>query len=188
MSDTYHYEEGAIHNDHKKVLQIGSVGVNDVGKLLGAFFHGSVEEAEIVEPGNKELADTRQSIKDELFALAEKGDWVEGITAESIKGMLEMVLGMGETPLNDEEKEMSEELWGMLEHGRGGNRVRVTWQNLVGYFWDKKLLNAKSAPELNKAFFGDKEGSDNINKGKNGRLKKVTPLLDAYVPKLDKKR
>ena len=187
MSDTYHYEEGAIHNDHKKVLQIGSVGVSDVGKLLGAFFSSDIEDAVIEGNDGKDFPDSRQAIVDELSALVEKGDWVEGITAESIKGMLEMVLGMGETPLSDEEKEMSEELWGMLEHGRG-DRVRVTWQNLVGYFRDKKLLNAKSAPELNKDFFGDKEGSDNINKGRNGRLSKVTPLLDAYVPKLVKKR
>lgn len=187
MSDTYHYEEGAIHNDHKKVLQIGNVGVSDVGKLLGAFFSSDIEDAVIEGNDGKEFPDSRQAIVDELSALVEKGDWVDGITTDDIKGMLTAVLGRGETPLSDEEAEMSEVLWGMLEHGRGGNRVRVTWQNLVGYFWDKKLLNAKSAPELNKDFFGDKIGSDNINKGRNGRLSKVTPLLDAYVPKLVKK-
>ena len=134
------------------------------------------------------LSDSRKAILNELFALAEKGDWAKGITADDIKGMLSMVLEMKDTPLSEEEKGMSEVLWGMIEHGRGGNRIRVRWQNLMGYFWDKKLLAAKSAPELNMVFFGDKEGSDNINKGKNGRLSKVTPLLDAYVPKLDKKR
>jgi len=57
MSDTYNYEEGAIHNDHKKVLQIGSIGMNDVGKLLGAFFGSNIEDAVIV--GDNET-ETRQ--------------------------------------------------------------------------------------------------------------------------------
>lgn len=57
MSDTYNYEEGAIHNDHKKVLQIGNIGVNDVGKLLGAFFGSNIEDAVIV--GDNET-ETRQ--------------------------------------------------------------------------------------------------------------------------------
>ncbi|MCR5064640.1 MAG: hypothetical protein K6A67_02615 [Bacteroidales bacterium] len=48
MSDTYNYDEGSIHNDHKKVLQIGNIGMNDVGKLLGAFFGSNIEDAVIV--------------------------------------------------------------------------------------------------------------------------------------------
>ena len=47
MSDTYNYEEGAVHNDHKKVLHISTVGSKDIGKLIGAFFS---DEAEEVEP------------------------------------------------------------------------------------------------------------------------------------------
>jgi hypothetical protein len=54
-------------------------------------------------------------------------------------------------------------------------------------------LKQKSAPALNVDFFGDKDGSDNINKGRPSRdnmssgFREVLPLLDAYVPKLDKK-
>lgn len=66
MSDTYHYEEGAIHNDHKKVLQIGNVGVSDVGKLLGAFFHSGVEEAEIVEESSESGVATEELNVEEL--------------------------------------------------------------------------------------------------------------------------
>lgn len=72
--------------------------------------------------------DGRTAIADELFALAEKGDWADGVTADDVKGMLAAVLGMGETPLSNEASEMSEELWGMLEHGRG-DRVRVVCEN-----------------------------------------------------------
>lgn len=49
MSDTYNYEEGAIHNDHKKVLHIDNVGSNDVGKLISAFFSDDAVETEVDE-------------------------------------------------------------------------------------------------------------------------------------------
>ena len=49
MSDTYHYDEGAIHNDHKRVIHINTIGVADLGKLLGAFLKDNAEDAEIVE-------------------------------------------------------------------------------------------------------------------------------------------
>ena len=49
MSDTYHYDEGAIHNDHKRVIHINTIGGADLGKLLGAFLKYNAEDAEIVE-------------------------------------------------------------------------------------------------------------------------------------------
>ena len=48
MSDTYKYEDGAIHNDHKKVLHIDNVNGDDVGRLISAFFKDDVEDAVIV--------------------------------------------------------------------------------------------------------------------------------------------
>ncbi|MBR1801433.1 MAG: hypothetical protein IJ767_08115 [Bacteroidaceae bacterium] len=52
MSDTYHYEDGAIHNDHKRVLHIGSVVSGDLGHLMHAFFKDDVEEADVLEENN----------------------------------------------------------------------------------------------------------------------------------------
>jgi len=133
----------------------------------------------------------RQSILDHLLDLADKGDWVSGVTSENVKTMLKTVLGQGEKPLTGKEGELSEKLWNLLESGRG-ERLRVTWQNMVGYYDDRHLLKLKSAPALNTDFFGDKDGSDNINKGRPSRdnmssgFQEVLPLLDAYVPKLDK--
>ena len=49
MSDTYHYDEGAIHNDHKRVIHIDSLGGADLQKLIGAFLMNNAEDAEIVE-------------------------------------------------------------------------------------------------------------------------------------------
>ena len=159
---------------------------NDVVNLNIDKASVSVDKTSLEAPQDNTSKEAREEIADELFTLAENGDWVEGITADDIKGMLTAVLGMGEEKLTGEQAKMSAMLWYMLEQGRG-DRVRVTWQNLVGYLLDKKLLREKSAPELNKDFFGDKKGSDNINKGKYGKLEVVTPLLDAFVPKLPKK-
>ena len=49
MSDTYHYEDGAIHHDHKRVINIDHIGGDDLGKLLSDFWKDNAEEAEVVE-------------------------------------------------------------------------------------------------------------------------------------------
>ena len=213
MSDTYHYEDGAIHHDHKKVLHIDNVNGNDVGRLISAFFKDDVEEAVIVgeEKGTESktkressidtnarlngndntLSANRQAILDQLLDLTDKGDWVNGITSEQIKAMLKAVLGIDEN-LSAKEAELSEVLWHLLESGRG-DRVKIVWQNMVGYLDDKKLFQLKGSPALNKDFFGDDKGYTNIDKGRPSRglmtadFESIIPLLDAYVPKLEKK-
>lgn len=138
------------------------------------------------------LSTPRQSILDQLLNLADKGDWVNGITSEDVKAMLKIVLGQGETPLSVKEIEHSEILWRLLESGRG-DRVKIVWQNIVGYLDDKKLFRQKGSPALNKDFFGDDKGYTNIDKGRPNKglmtpdFESIIPLLDAYVPKLDKK-
>jgi hypothetical protein len=83
-------------------------------------------------------------------------------------------------------------LWRLLESGRG-DRVKIVWQNMVGYMDDKKLFKLKGSPALNKDFFGDDKGYTNIDKGRPSKglmtadFESVIPLLDAYVPKSDKK-
>lgn len=49
MSDTYHYEDGANHYDHKKVLHIDKVQGADLQHLVRAFFKDDAEETEIVD-------------------------------------------------------------------------------------------------------------------------------------------
>ena len=138
------------------------------------------------------LSTPRQSILDQLLNLADKGDWVNGITSEDVKAMLKKVLGQSETPLSNNEVKQSETLWRLLESGRG-DRVKIVWQNMVGYLDDKKLLRLKGSPALNKDFFGDDKGYTNIDKGRPSKglmtadFESVIPLLDAYVPKSDKK-
>lgn len=138
------------------------------------------------------LSIPRQSILDQLLDLADKGDWVNGITSEDVKAMLKIVLGQGENPLTGNEAEQSETLWRLLENGRG-DRLTIVWQNLVGYLDDKKLFRQKGSPALNRNFFGDDKGYTNIDKGRPNKglmtvdFESIIPLLDAYVPKLDKK-
>ena len=211
MSDNYHYEDGAIHHDHKKVLHIDTVNDGDIGKLISAFFKDDAEEAVIVgeEDGSDRetkpesnintnacsnendntLSVNRQVVLDQLLALADKGDWVNGITSEGVKAMLKIALGQGDTPLSAKEAELSEVLWRLLENGRG-NRVKIVWQNLVGYLDDKKLFKQKGSPALNRDFFGDDDGYTNIDKGRPSKglmtadFENIIPLLDAYVPRV----
>lgn len=200
-SEKYHYEPGAIHNDYHKEINIGSVPERAFSEIVKNFFKDDADDAVYsnCEPSigsandyKVALSTSRQSILDQLLDLADKGDWVNGITPSDVKAMLKTVLGQGENPLTGKEAELSEKLWNLLESGRG-ERLRVTWQNMIGYYADRHLLKQKSAPTLNTDFFGDKDGSDNINKGRPSRdnmssgFREVLPLLDAYIPKLDKK-
>lgn len=158
-------------------------------KSQEAEYEEVVEKETPQQSANKTtLSTSRQDIFNQLLDLADKGDWVNGITSDQIKVMLKTVLGLGETQLTGKEAKMSETLWNLLESGRS-ERLRVTWQNMIGYYDDRHLLKQKSSPALNMDFFGDKEGSDNINKGRPSRdnmssgFRDVLPLLDAYVPK-----
>lgn len=124
------------------------------------------------------LSDSRQDILNRLQALADKGDWKNGVTADAIKIMMQQVLQKSET------------LWKLLERGRG-DRVRIVWQNLIGYFIDRKILPTTiGAPALNKMFFDDENGYTNIDKGRPSKrlmtadFESLVPLLDAYVPKV----
>lgn len=130
---------------------------------------------------NNITALTRQAIVDELLALADKGEWTRGVTGDDIKAMLRQVL------------EQSDMMWQLLERGRG-DRLRVVWQNLMGYFVDRRLLPTTiGAPALNKMFFGDDNGYTNIDKGRPSKglmtadFGSLVPLLDKYVPRVDKK-
>ena len=49
MSEKYHYEPGATHNDHHKEINIGSVSEKSLRSIISAFFSGEGEEADVVE-------------------------------------------------------------------------------------------------------------------------------------------
>lgn len=49
MSDKYYYQEGAIHNDHKQVVNVSVSGNVDVGALIKGFFAKDAADAEVLE-------------------------------------------------------------------------------------------------------------------------------------------
>ena len=49
MSEKYHYEPGATHNDHHKEINIGSVSEKSLRSIISAFFSDEGEEADVVE-------------------------------------------------------------------------------------------------------------------------------------------
>ena len=132
-------------------------------------------------------ASARREILERLQRLADKGDWVKACVGEQVKAMLETILGYGPTPLSGEEDRLSQLLWRLLENGRG-DRVKIVWQNMVGYLADRRLLMMKGSPALNKDFFGTEENYTNIDKGRPSRdnmsagFRDVLPLLNAHVP------
>lgn len=135
------------------------------------------------------LPDSRKSILESLTELVGYGEWVQPASDKKILEMLQNALGVGMYELTGEDAEMSEALWSMLEV-RG--KVRVVWQNLIGYFAEKRFFSATlGSPALNEMFFGNRELYQNIDKGRPGNKHKskkwahVLPLLDRFAPKRD---
>lgn len=139
-------------------------------------FHPSIEEMKQYRTQN------REEIIDQLFGYVDLGDWKEYETIEKVKKMLLTILGNGEVQLKDNEAKKSEDLWYLLENGRG-NRVEIVWQNLVGYFDERKLFRKKGSPALNKDFFDKTDGYSNIDKGRPSRDANGHPIPVANMSK-----
>ena len=136
------------------------------------------------------LPDSRRGILEALAELVGYGEWVAPASDERIMEMLQNALGVGIYELTGEDAEMSETLWSMLE---ATGKLRVVWQNLIGYFAEKRFfLSTLGSPALNEMFFGNKELYQNIDKGRPGykhkskKWARVLPLLDRFVPKKDR--
>lgn len=138
----------------------------------------------------KKLTDTQQQLLTQLETLIAKGDWREPASVESIVRMMRMVLNVDGAVLTAEETALSERLWSLFETRRGGDALRVTWQNLIGYFDEQHFFHPhiQGSPSLNKLFFGTTDGYTNIDKGRPGKssmlkdFKAVLPLLDKFCP------
>lgn len=130
------------------------------------------------------LSESREKILNRILDLVVKGDWIAPVSTNDISLMMKTVLGVNKT-LAGEDAQQSASLWKLLEQGKG-DRVRVTMQNIIGYFISRKKLK-EGSPAQNMKFFGDHEGYSNIDKGrKKTEMSKgfmdVLPLLDRYLP------
>lgn len=74
MNDTYHYDEGAIHNDHKRVVYIDTISGDDLGKLLAAFFKDNAEDAVVVDEDDKQAKEQAKVLteNEEFMAIMER--------------------------------------------------------------------------------------------------------------------
>ena len=133
------------------------------------------------------LPASRHQILETLAELVGYGEWVAPATDENILEMLYNALGVGMYELTDEDYEMSETLWSMLE--LTGN-LRVVWQNLIGYFAEHRFfVSTLGSPALNEMFFDNRDYYQNIDKGrpsykrKSKKWEHVQPLLDRFVPR-----
>ena len=135
---------------------------------------GAAVESEASPKEVVELSPQRHSMLGRLLELAGRGDWHQPASVEYIGGLLE---GLARR----------DEFWHLLEQGRG-DRVRVTWQNLVGYFAERGFLPAGlGSPALNKMFFGQSaDDYQNIDKGRrrdsmSAGFRALLPLIDELM-------
>ena len=68
MSDSYHYDDGAKHYDHKKVLHIDKVQGADLQQLMRAFFKDDAEEAEVVEEVKDVAGECDELLVNDVFS------------------------------------------------------------------------------------------------------------------------
>ena len=68
MSDSYHYEDGAKHYDHKKVLHIDKLQGADLQQLMRAFFKEDAEEAEVVDEVKEVAGECDELMSNDVFS------------------------------------------------------------------------------------------------------------------------
>lgn len=120
-SEKYHYEAGAVHNDHHKEINIGSVSERALGDILKSFLKDDAEDVEFEEVRDDESvaqpktapvvqetfadrvkaimrkAATKNGLQIETSAKGHAGVYLYNINAEAFcKAMDEMVSTYGE--------------------------------------------------------------------------------------------
>lgn len=135
----------------------------------------------------RELTAEEKSIVKTLLGFADKAEWRNNATADSIKLGINRMLGVG-FHLEPDMQRHSDSLWRLLKGRRNKTAeesLMLTWFNIVGYCVRKDLLTGGS-PALAKLFYPRCHEDDYkaIIKGKNGdnaTFKGLEPLLDKYL-------
>lgn len=168
--------------------------------IEGNTFHGGnfylleeIEKAVKQSDSNTETSansvndERKQLIWSQIMSLIPHGPWCGLANEENITTMMANCLGFG-VELNGNDQHLSEILWGMLTQKRG-DRVKIVWANILGFFMDHQMLEARlSAPKIMERFFQSTEGAANINKGRiqninSNDLREIQPLLEKFMPK-----
>ena len=109
MSDSYHYEDGAKHYDHKKVLHIDKLQGADLQQLMRAFFKDDAEEAEVLEELSADVDQEGQKEPEEKVELGEDAvtDLVEKLkpiffnNENDVRLFLKEISGMKDKDITD---------------------------------------------------------------------------------------
>ena len=109
MSDNYHYEDGAKHYDHKKVLHIDKLQGADLQQLIRAFFKDDAEDAEVVEElsadmdqeGVEEPEEKVELGEDALTELVEKLKPIFFNNENDVRLFLKEISGMKDKDITD---------------------------------------------------------------------------------------
>jgi hypothetical protein len=82
-NEKYHYEPGAIHNDHHKEINIGSVSEKALGDILKSFLKDDAEDAEY-----KEVKEKKASTYSKPVAEAHASPAVHETFADRVKAII----------------------------------------------------------------------------------------------------
>ena len=152
MSDSYHYEDGAKHYDHKKVLHIDKVQGADLQQLMRAFFKDDAEEAEVLEElsddvdqeGVEEPEEKVELGEDTLTELVEKLKPIFFNNENDVRLFLKEISGMKPNSITDlvniwvKDKKISDygssrkgDLWKILHEAKLYPRTIQNWNRRV---------------------------------------------------------
>ena len=152
MSDSYHYDDGAKHYDHKKVLHIDKVQGADLQQLMRAFFKDDVEEAEVVEElrddvdqeGHEEPVEKVELSEDAVTDLVEKLKPIFFNNENEARLFLKEISGMKPNSITDlvniwvQDKRISDfgssrkgDLWKILHDAKLYPRTIQNWNRRV---------------------------------------------------------
>lgn len=158
--------------------------IQDLNQLIDPASAGKKRKEIMV---GRKLDAEDEALMKQLEKLAEKGEWCNGATSDSIVLGLRQMLGVG-FQLDGKMQTLSDELWKLLKSRRGCDAEKslmVTWLNIVGYCVKVGLLSGTS-PRLCSHFFSKRNPDDYkaIDKGKSNppdAFKKIEPLLDKFL-------
>jgi len=146
MSDSYHYDEGAKHYDHKKVLHIDKVQGADLQQLMRAFFKDDAEEAEVVEELSDDVSQEKQVRPEEEAGvdLVEKLKPIFFNNENDVRLFLKEISGMSPNNITDlvnkwvQDKRISDygssrkgDLWKILHDAKLYPRTIQNWNRRV---------------------------------------------------------
>ena len=152
MSDSYHYDEGAKHYDHKKVLHIDKLQGADLQQLMRAFFKDDAEEAEVLEElsddvdqeGVEELEEKEELGENAITDLVEKLKPIFFNNENDVRLFLKEITGMKPNSITDlvniwvKDKKISDygssrkgDLWKILHDAKLYPRTIQNWNRRV---------------------------------------------------------